>query len=128
MSGRRRYAPLALALIALQIAASIAGLEHAGVRHVVCAEDGAMIDAPAAPIIDGAPDDDSLGAGGDHARPNGHDHCALAAADDDAIAPALLAVVAAPAPISRVPAAAPALVAPRAVRPLSVAPKTSPPV
>ena len=129
MFGRRRLAPLAVALVALQVVASVIGIEHLAVRHVVCAEHGALIDAPAAPVVDGdSDDDDSLGARGERAHVSDHEHCALAAADDDAIAPQVRPVVVAPTPLAQLRAVAPAVIPPRAIPPLSVAPKTSPPV
>jgi hypothetical protein len=128
--GRHRYAWFAFALIALELTASIAGLEGVATRHVVCAEHGDAIDVPlavdqSAVDPDDAYTDDNL-AGHDRAHVT-HEHCALAACANDAIAPRTRAVLAAVAPPVHLVPIAPAFTPPRAVRLLSIAPKTSPP-
>jgi hypothetical protein len=129
--GRHRYASLALALIALELTASFAGLEAAAVRHAVCIEHGAAIDVPlAAPAAAVDPDDDYSDdnlAGHERPRVLDHDHCALAACAADAVAPEARLALAVPAPPIRHLLAVPAVAPPRAVRLLSIAPKTSPP-
>jgi hypothetical protein len=127
--GRHRYAWLALALIALELTASIARLEGVATRHVVCAEHGDAVDVPLV-VDEGAVDpqdpfsDDNLAG---HERPYlAHEHCALAACATDAIAPHVRAALVAAAPVHLV-WIAPAEAPPRAVRLLSIAPKTSPP-
>ena len=129
--GRHRCAWLALALIALELGASFAGLEGVAVRHVMCAEHGAAIDVPLA-VDQTAVDpqdpfsDDNL-AGHDRPRVLDHDHCALAACAADAVAPDARVALALPAPPVHHILTAPAVSPPRAVRLLSIAPKTSPP-
>jgi len=129
--GRHRYASLALALIALELTASLAGLEGVAVRHVVCAEHGAAIDVPL--VVDQTAvdpedpfSDDNL-AGHDRPLLLDHDHCALAACAADAVAPDARVALAVTAPPVHLVPAAPAVSPPRPVRLLSIAPKTSPP-
>jgi len=129
--GRHRYASLALALIALELAASLAGLEGVAVRHAVCAEHGATIDVPlvieqTAVDPDDPFSDDNL-AGHDRPLPFDHEHCALAACAADAVAPDVLLALAVTAPPVFLLPAVPAVTPPRAVRLLWIAPKTSPP-
>jgi hypothetical protein len=107
---------LAIALIALHVGGAIAGLEHQAAHH----------DVPVASGDDLAGDDDNLGARHDRGHAAAHEHCALAPADADVIAPAIAIVVIAPAPVTRVAPAPPTFV-PRPASILSVAPKTSPP-
>lgn len=125
--GRPPKLALAIVLIAVQVAASVAGLEHLGTHHVVCVEHGELIDVPVAAQDDVPGDDDSLGARGERPRLADHTHCALAPADDDAIAPPSGLIVIAPAPIVRAVVVARAIAAPRPASVLTVAPKTSPP-
>lgn len=126
--GRPSKLALAIVLIAAHVAASTAIVEHLGTRHVVCVEHGELIDVPIAASDDAAAgDDDSLGARGERPRLAEHTHCALAPADDDAIAPSPCVVLDTPAPIVRAVAVAHAIVTPRPTSVLSVAPKTSPP-
>src|SRR5438552_2329295 len=124
-----RRAVLALAVVAIQLAASVAGYAHdAAVHHAICPDDGELIDVPGASDDASddarapawADDDDNLGSrSGEPARPRDHQHCALAPAVDDAIAPATHVAISAPAPACRLVSIAPSVPPPpRATRPL----------